>query len=131
MLRPPLMAHEWLMRPILLGVLAAALLGTDANSDNTVLAACKRWGVENKFVPEDLAEAHSNGECWGIIRTLGHVSELLQPKHRSCPPPDVNYGQIMRVIVAYIERRPQRLENEHFYVLGIEAMREAWPCKKR
>jgi hypothetical protein len=32
------------------------------------------------------------------------------------------------VVVAYIERRPQRM-HEDFGVLAVEALHEAWPCK--
>jgi len=39
------------------------------------------------------------------------------------------FGQMLSVALAYIERRPQR-GHEEFAELAIEAWREAWPCKK-
>jgi hypothetical protein len=35
---------------------------------------------------------------------------------------------MVRVAVAYIERRPQRM-HEDFRMLAVEAFHEAWPCK--
>jgi Rap1a immunity proteins len=118
------------MRPILLGVMAAALLIANAgagDSANSMVPACRYWLVEIK---DELrpSEIWDRGTCWGVIMTLGHVGELLRPDRRWCSPNDVSYEQMIRVVLAYIERRPQRM-HEDFLVLAIEAMRQAWPCR--
>ncbi len=35
----------------------------------------------------------------------------------------------MQVVVRYIEAQPKRM-NEQFRVLAVEALFDAWPCKK-
>jgi hypothetical protein len=40
----------------------------------------------------------------------------------------VTFPQAARVIVRYIEARPQRM-HESFVSLVIEALHDAWPCK--
>jgi len=105
-------------------VLAALSLPAQAN-DPTILA-CKRF-LTSEF-PEDLGQAMALGECLGTINTLSAVTDFLRPDRKPCVPPSVTIEQVMRVIIAYIERHPQR--TEHFSVLGIDALREAWPCKK-
>jgi hypothetical protein len=37
--------------------------------------------------------------------------------------------QKIRVVVAYIEARPNRM-HENFNFLAIEALRDAWPCRE-
>ena len=36
--------------------------------------------------------------------------------------------QVIRVIVAYIDKRPERM-HEDFALLTLEALKNAWPCK--
>jgi hypothetical protein len=44
-----------------------------------------------------------------------------------CRPREVTLGQIVRVVVQYIDSRPARM-HEDFRVLAFEAMKAAWPC---
>ena len=46
-----------------------------------------------------------------------------------CVPSNVTQGQILQVILRYVEARPQRMYEE-YGPLAIEALRDAWPCKK-
>jgi hypothetical protein len=46
---------------------------------------------------------------------------------KSCAPDNATNNQLMRVVLAYIEVRPQRM-NEEFMKLAVEALRSAWPC---
>jgi Rap1a immunity proteins len=55
------------------------------------------------------------------------LHEFLPPDASSCRPQGVTTGQMVRVVVAYIERRPERM-HEDFRRLAIEAWHEAWPC---
>jgi hypothetical protein len=52
---------------------------------------------------------------------------------RSCPsdiaPAGEIHGQSIRVVVKYIDDRPER-QHEDFMALALEALRAAWPCKK-
>jgi Rap1a immunity proteins len=55
------------------------------------------------------------------------LSNSLQPQYRSCRPNTATGEQMIRVALAYIERRPERM-HEDFRTLVIEAWHEAWPC---
>jgi Rap1a immunity proteins len=38
-------------------------------------------------------------------------------------------GQAVKAVVAYIDQHPERL-HERFEVLALEAMQQAWPCRR-
>ncbi len=66
-----------------------------------------------------------SGRCVGaveVIDDLGSDSKLF------CPPEGTNNLERVRVIVAYIEARPERMK-DGFGLLANEAMAKAWPCK--
>jgi hypothetical protein len=95
------------------------------NSANYVLPACQRY----------IARSNSNslntlreGLCAGLIEGLFYLAHLLPPERRSCAPESVTTGQVLRVAVAYIERRPQRM-HENFKELALDAFHDAWPCR--
>jgi hypothetical protein len=46
---------------------------------------------------------------------------------KSCAPDNAPTGELMRVVLEYIELRPQRL-HEPFMKLVQEALRDKWPC---
>jgi Rap1a immunity proteins len=120
------------MREALLGLLAAALVAGNANaqvmSANELLPACRDViaGVENRELKPGTLDVQQ-GACLGIIRALSYVARSLPPDLSSCAPQSVIVGQVMRVVVTYIERRPERM-HEDFRYLAIEALHEAWPC---
>ena len=62
-----------------------------------------------------------SGLCMGLVAGANYVDA------KSCAPEDANNSQLMRVVLAYIEVRPQRM-NEEFMKLVLEALRSAWPC---
>jgi hypothetical protein len=61
----------------------------------------------------------------GIVETLRFTGSMLE----LCIPNAVTNGQMVRVVVKYIEDRPARM-HENFKALAVEALRAAWPCKK-
>lgn len=60
---------------------------------------------------------------------MGAVVALAQPSLGVCAPQGVTPEQATRVVIAYVDARPARL-NESFYYLATEAMKAAWPCKR-
>ena len=46
-----------------------------------------------------------------------------------CMPSGVTYEQGVRIVIAYIEARPQRM-HESFGLLALEALTAASPCKR-
>jgi hypothetical protein len=112
---------------LVLALLAAVLLSQDADaqsdtvSANYLLPRCKAF-LANEYVT--LSATFEQGRCTGLVEGLKYVDS------RSCAPKGVTLGQTVRVVVAYIERRPQRM-HENFKELALEALREAWPCNSR
>ena len=111
--------------------LAVALLtkpvdaqSNDVHSANQILPACQKF-----LAATDPGSAVRQGECAGIIEGLSYMADLLPPDRSSCRPQAVIHGQMIRVVVAYIERRPQRM-HESFKRLALEALHDAWPCKR-
>ena len=72
------------------------------------------------------------GRCEGQIEML-YILALLGPRYlgeasRFCPPDGASVDQVKRVVIKYIEERPERL-HEPFFVLALESLRKAWPCR--
>jgi Rap1a immunity proteins len=64
--------------------------------------------------------------CTSIIRTM----LFLGRSHlRICAPERATVEQAIPVIVAYIDRRPERLREKYFEELALEALQRAWPCR--
>jgi hypothetical protein len=65
------------------------------------------------------------GRCAGAVEVL---SALNLDTKLFCPPDNADTLQRVRIIVSYIEARPER-KTEDFRLLANEAMAKAWPCK--
>ena len=61
------------------------------------------------------------GACAGVVMTLWSVGSEF------CGPRGVTYNQMLRVVVRWIEQRPER-HHEPFARLALQAMQAAWPC---
>src|SRR5262249_1985979 len=87
----------------------------------TVFLGCKAL-VEDRPTP-------AANFCSGIVHGLGGVGQYLTPPEwQSCVPPTSDTAQLARVVINYIEARPQRM-HEDFRRLTLEAFHKAWPCK--
>ena len=62
------------------------------------------------------------GPCIGYLEGLAYTKDFCQPN-------EVTIGQVVAVVIKYIEARPERM-HEHFGVLALEALKAAWPCKR-
>jgi Rap1a immunity proteins len=119
------------MRAVLLGLLAGTLLAGNADaqqslrSANELVPACKNFLAERGTT---LKDGFDQGLCVGLLDAVNYLTGNLPPDFSSCNPKGVTVGQQVRVFLAYVERRPQRL-HEDFRNLAIEAFHEAWPCK--
>jgi hypothetical protein len=116
-----------------LALLAATLLAGNADAQrnltaNGMVPPCKDFIASGEKRQEvNVATAIEQGVCIGIIVALTGVATDLPPRISWCRPQGVTLGQTARVILAYIERRPQRM-HEDFVALAAEALHEAWPC---
>jgi hypothetical protein len=83
---------------------------------------CQRW------VSNDPRAPWEQTQWFGNIQALAFVGRLLPEDLNSCIPHNVTLNQLVRVVVVYIECRPQRM-HEPFNSLALEAMHEAFPCR--
>ena len=139
-------------RSALFGATAFALTVTAAQaapeefSANSILPGCK------DAINEKSTHQLEQGLCMGIIRWVTQMGDaallVLRADSRDnldankrlglrsawgtlCidgPPHEATLGQVVRVVVAYIDARPARMHAE-FGALALEALRDAWPCK--
>jgi hypothetical protein len=93
----------------------------DVRTANWVLPGCRSFLDGN--TGGDLA--FRAGVCAGVVGTFRDLGSGAVPPY--CIPDVVATGQVVRVVVAFIERNPARM-NEWFGVLVLEALRDAWPC---
>jgi Ssp1 endopeptidase immunity protein Rap1a len=92
----------------------------DLRSANYMLPGC-----ENLF-KGDTTLTFRQGVCIGTVVGVAFGSDLLR---NSCiPSAGVTEGQIVRVVITYIHRHPERM-HEDFKQLALEALHEAWPCR--
>jgi hypothetical protein len=113
------------MEAILSGAVMALTITTawaaegdlSALSANNWLPLCKGYlaGGDNK---RDLM---SQGYCAGAVYGIAFEGCARVPN-------DVTLEQMVRVVVRYVEARPQRM-HEPFVLLAHEALIDAWPCK--
>jgi Ssp1 endopeptidase immunity protein Rap1a len=83
--------------------------------------------VINRTRPPDLVAAASLGHCEGTVSTVLLLASSLKEPASICRPKDATIAQAIRVVLAYLNKNPQRL-HDLFSVLTVDALREAWPC---
>jgi hypothetical protein len=113
-------------RQIALAILLALLSSTAQADPPTV----KRAYTAEFYLPgcKDFIAGQSNflgGRCVGAVEVLDALS---QDTKAFCAPEVANNLERVRIIVAYIDTRPER-KKEDFRLLANEAMAKAWPCK--
>ena len=93
----------------------AASAETDLNSANAVMQGCR-----------DLISPDSKRNVWEQTYCAGLIAGL---RYASCSPNNAQTGQIVRVVIQYIDALPARM-HEDFRNLALEAMKAAWPCPR-
>jgi Rap1a immunity proteins len=101
--------------------LTSGAVGAEENpyTANDLLQDCKASLLEGVAVPRPFYS--NSGLCMGLVAGVHYIDA------KSCAPDNATNNQLMRVVLAYIEVRPQRM-NEEFMKLVVEALRSAWPC---
>jgi hypothetical protein len=89
---------------------------------NDMLSGCK--GFIGDKTPPSLKEALTQGRCGGFVAALVYARSVF-----SCVPEGATPEQGAGIVVKYIEARPKR-RDEPFGKLAVEALEEAWPCKR-
>ena len=91
----------------------------DLNSANYFMSGCK--GFLDASTPT--VNAVNQGLCAGFIAGIGYAAASV------CVPQGVTNNQAVAVVIKYIEARPERM-HELFGDLALEALEDAWPCKR-
>jgi Rap1a immunity proteins len=109
---------HWVLGLLAIAVsVSSAAAQQDYNSANFMLPHCQR---SLSGQPGAMFES----VCAGSITTFVFVGRDL----RICPDHRVTPEQMIRVVITYIEVRPERL-HEDWRELALEALRDAWPCR--
>lgn len=109
-----------------LSLFASACAGEKANAEFDVSSASYIMTGCRSFIARsgDLGTAYASGLCAGKVEAVAVFDSGI------CFPSEATVGQMIRVVVRYIELRPARL-HENFMILARDAMREVWPCNRR
>jgi hypothetical protein len=99
----------------------------DVESGNTMLSACKKHMSEESTT--SAVSAYNQGICMGMARAIFYVGNGLPLEYRICAPAEATALQALRVSVAYMEAHPALLHKKVMDLM-VDAMHEAWPCKK-
>jgi hypothetical protein len=102
-------------------LLALTMPASAQSSANEMLSGCKGL-IGDKTPP--LREALRQGRCAGYVAGLVYARSVFL-----CVPEGATPEQGVRVVIKYIEARPERM-HEPFGKLALEALEEAWPCKR-
>ena len=125
---------------------AAVLVGPaqtqeDPLSGNYMLPLCKTW---LRMAPHDLDVIRDeirtgNAKPGGIVQYFTEagmcagqvvgISVMLNHEPMACIPKEITNEQLVRVVVASIEKVPATM-HENFSALVRAAIVDAWPCRK-
>ena len=93
------------------------------NSANHYLLACR------DFLKGHLQKnPFRQGQCAGIIEALDESAPFMPSGRAACTPDGVTVGQVVAVVVRWLENHPQR-GDERFISLALLALHDEWPCK--
>jgi Ssp1 endopeptidase immunity protein Rap1a len=99
-------------------------------SANQVMKGCRAVVAKTKSGNETLW--FLRGICMGAVSTLAAAATAFERAAEGtigvCIPAGTSVNQQVRVVVTYIDARPNRSQ-EDFRVLALEALKDAWPCK--
>jgi hypothetical protein len=120
------------MKRLVLSLLFLALSGAvaqanDSRSGTSYLSGC-RLVAEANTKSLNIESTLEVGRCIGAISSLLYVGSSLSEPIRFCPPSGVSINQAARVIMKFLDAKPEKL-HEDFRGLAIEALRGAWPCR--
>jgi hypothetical protein len=125
------------MRILLVGIfclwgsLGLAQNHTTSATANYALAGCKTYLALIEGRPAEAKYAMQMGFCQGSIDAIAWLNSvgLVLSGVWWCVPQGVDNDQMLRVVIRYVDARPQR-HHESFALLALEALAAAWPCKQ-
>ena len=92
------------------------------NSGTKLLEQCSDWAKpDSEQTPSSYqASAFCSAYVAGVFDAMDNV----------CPPDGVTYGQMVRVVLKFLNDHPERLHEGRFRLV-VDALRAAWPCKRK
>jgi hypothetical protein len=134
------MRKSALIAAALVLTVTAASAEEDMNSANYMMSHCRDTINRNAQ-----GDPYIQGVCAGIMRGILLAGAMVGAMSSATPtrapemdlwrkrlcidmPVGATLGQSVRIVVAYIDARPERM-HELFDGLALEALRTAWPCK--
>ena len=85
---------------------------------SAIMPGCRDIGAGNNATSDRWIQ----GYCAGVVATVAYASSKCRPKA-------VTNGQIVSVVVQYVDKLPARM-HEDFGDLAREAIEAAWPCRR-
>jgi hypothetical protein len=114
---------------VLLGTLTcAAAQTTDFASGTFYLPLCKTYLQSSDASRGRNPSDWTSAMCVEVVSTVMFLGPSLNEPYTLCIPRGANPEQGVRVVVTYLEARPQRLR-ENFRALVREALASAWGCR--
>jgi hypothetical protein len=122
-----------------IGTGAGAVAAEENISANYILPGCKHVPAALASTSGRLDLANLNFKaafCLGQVSAIAVVGPILDAPivvgtfsrdHNWCIPDSVTRGQMVQVVVRWIEERPKRM-HEAFVGLTMLALADAWPC---
>jgi hypothetical protein len=117
-----------------LTITTAGAAEEDTNSANYIQPGCKKLPTASDStrggVYGTVEQVFEAGDCMGRVSAAVALRAVRDDQH-GCTviPRSATKSQAVRVVVRYIEARPQRM-HEPFVGLVMEALHDAWPCKQ-
>ena len=119
----------WIV-PMTASITSAVAGGSDFPSASEGLRQCRYFMSYNISIPNNTV-AENVGSCMGAMEVIFYYNKskyICEPKSFNFHT-DLNINNMVKVVVGYIQSRPTRLE-ENFYSVALDALSEAWPCKR-
>jgi hypothetical protein len=105
----------------------------DTQSADTIIRGCRSLVSDSTI--DDPTDSFLAGICAGTIDGLAYEASILKLSSASAPhaevfciPKEIKIDQQIRVVVKYIDARPERM-HERFALLALLALIEACPCQ--
>jgi hypothetical protein len=115
-----------------LTIMAVAAAEGGLASANQLLPGCRAY-LSPRSTSATFSNGFNQGICAGIVGAIANMvsGDLGVTGNWRCAkvPDGVTGEQAVRVVVRYIEERPNRM-HESFEALTLEAILQAWPCRK-
>jgi sirohydrochlorin ferrochelatase len=112
-------------------LLLLTLSGAAHAQDDVIdlLPSCKK-AYEHPDARKNMTsgETLSLGYCLGVVTSIFDLGPRLSTDEKFCPPQAATPREAMSIVVSYVEAK--RSSKQSLYVLGLEALQQAWPCKK-